>query len=436
MNNKRWLLLALLIFLGLTQPALGEETARPNKVNVTKVRMAAGYAIRVGKTKQLNAKILPAKATDKRITWSSNNSDIASVSDSGLLTCHKVGKAVVTATAHNGKRARTTIKVTPIPATGVSVEEKRVSIPVGTKHEIKAFVLPDNATNQKLTYMSSNKRIATVSKQGIVTAKRTGKLTILIRTHNKKRIKLLVTVTKALPVPVAEVALDRNSLSLTVGDTHTLAASVSPSDAADKALTWSTENASIATVSNGIVTAKSAGETVIAATAPSGAKATCHVSVTKAVTLETLSSPVKRDGSCALAQEFKGNDHKGIDIFSYNSVAVDILAAESGKVESIYDKCAHNSASSSCSCNGRYGNRIKIQHSSGLCTMYSHLAPGTIKVKVGDTVNRGQVIAKMGATGNASAVHLHFEVNPSGDNKTYVNPRLYINYPALRTAIK
>lgn len=80
-----------------------------------------------------------------------------------------------------------------------------------------------------------------------------------------------------------------------------------------------------------------------------------------------------------------------------------------------------------------WGNHVKIEHKNGYCTMYAHLAYGTIKVKVGDRVKQGQVLGYMGSTGPSTAGHLHFEVyNKSG---VRIDPAPYLNadLPGMNT---
>ncbi len=101
-----------------------------------------------------------------------------------------------------------------------------------------------------------------------------------------------------------------------------------------------------------------------------------------------------------------GRFHKGIDIArpsNYN-----ILAADNGKVVS-------------ASYQGGYGNLVRINHNNGMETLYAHLA--SIDVKVGQTVTKGQKIGVMGATGNSTGIHLHFEVYENGQLK---NPMHYL----------
>lgn len=123
--------------------------------------------------------------------------------------------------------------------------------------------------------------------------------------------------------------------------------------------------------------------------------------------------------------------HSGVDIAGgAGNGIVNIIAAKDGVVVYPTSKSPTNcpSSTSLSSCGGGYGNYVILQHSDGNYTLYAHLDAGSIKVTAGDSVEQGQVIAKMGSSGNSTGTHLHFEVregqNSSGatvDGLTYVS---------------
>lgn len=114
------------------------------------------------------------------------------------------------------------------------------------------------------------------------------------------------------------------------------------------------------------------------------------------------------------------SNHKGIDIAASNGSP--ILAAEAGQVIKIVNSCTHNYGKSrSCGCGGGYGNYVMINHGGGLVTIYGHCS--SINVSNGQTVVRGQQIAKVGSTGASTGFHLHFGTARNG---TYVDPMQYL----------
>ena len=169
--------------------------------------------------------------------------------------------------------------------TGVSLDKNRLTLDVGGTATLAATVEPDEASIKNVTWSSDNESVATVDTSGTVTAHSTGNATITATAADGsgEKATCTVTVNAAATVHVTGVSLDKTSLELTEGDTETLTATVEPSDATNKNVTWSTSDASIATVTDGVVTAVAPGTATITVTTENGNKtATCAVTVTAA----------------------------------------------------------------------------------------------------------------------------------------------------------
>ena len=127
-------------------------------------------------------------------------------------------------------------------------------------------------------------------------------------------------------------------------------------------------------------------------------------------------------------ESFRRSTHKGLDIGSSNGAGSDyVIAAQSGTV--IYptssDRTDYGTGYyGNYSDGGGYGNYVAIQHSDGTVVYYGHLYANSITVTAGDTVERGQVIGKIGSSGSSTGPHLHFEVRVNGEK---VNPLNYIS---------
>lgn len=122
----------------------------------------------------------------------------------------------------------------------------------------------------------------------------------------------------------------------------------------------------------------------------------------------------------AITQYFKKGVHNGIDLgwnSNYGGMEQPIYAAESGEVVSV--RSNYNTTDTS---GGSYGNYIKLRHENGFSTLYAHMKYGSVNLKVGDRVNKGDQIGIMGRTGHATGNHLHYEVMINNEK---VNPEEY-----------
>ena len=230
--------------------------------------------MKVGDTETLTVTVAPSNATDKEVFWTSSNSDVVDVDTEGLITAKGVGKATITAEV-GGVKAKCSVEVTPsyIEVSSLKLDKSEVSLRVAETVTLKATVNPDDATDKTVTWSSSDETIAIVS-NGVVIAKKIGK-TVVIAQAGNKTATCQVTV---LATEVTSVTLDKTTASLRAGETITLTATVNPSDATDKTVTWSSSDQTVATVSNGVVTAKKVGTATI--TAKAGSKtATCKITV-------------------------------------------------------------------------------------------------------------------------------------------------------------
>ena len=233
---------------------------------------------------QLTATITPENASNKNIIWSSSDSAIATVAD-GKVTAVKAGTVTVTATSEDGGKTAScniTISEKVYPVTGISLDKKTAEMVEGDELQLTATITPENASNKNIIWSSSHNTIASVS-DGKVTAKRAGTATITAKTEDGDKTATCKITVKSKTVSVTGVSLDRTTAELIEGESLTLTATVTPSNATNKKIIWRSSNASIATVSNGTVTAVKAGTATITATSEDGGKtATCNITVLSA----------------------------------------------------------------------------------------------------------------------------------------------------------
>ena len=186
--------------------------------------------------------------------------------------------------------------------TDVSLSPSTLTLNVGVEATLTPTITPDNATDKSVTWESSAPGVATVDTNGKVTAVAEGTATIIVTTTDGNfEDTCTVTVTQPAETPVASVTLDKTSLTLDVGGSFTLTATVKPDDATNKAVTWSTSNKNVATVDqNGNVKAVGAGTATITVTTADGGKtATCTVTVNGPVLPPQPSDPAPSQPTAA-----------------------------------------------------------------------------------------------------------------------------------------
>lgn len=262
-------------------------------VDITSVGLPTDIVLEKGETQQLNIEYgtddkaeqekIAEAASKLNLTWSSSDEEVATVDETGLVTAVGAGEADITVSVADANISSTThIKVVILP-TGVEAPETlSLELNGEATKALGAKMTPEDATDVKLAYLSSDESVATVDESGNVTAVGVGECTItttivadttataedagvdsemLVVPENAKA-ETKVTVGKA----IESITLDSNEGVLTVGNTHTIKATVFPEDATDKAVTWKSSDESIATVdAEGNVTAKGTGNVTIMA---------------------------------------------------------------------------------------------------------------------------------------------------------------------------
>ena len=254
------------------------------KQHVTGLDLSAStLTINLGQTVTMTATVLPSDASDKSVTWTSSNSDIVSVTQNGSVTANAMGEAEITATSNDGgfsKTCKVTVVEPLVPATSLTLTPKTMSLNIGENGSLELQILP-NDCNEILEWKSSDPSVATVN-NGDIKALAAGTTTITVRGINTSAS---ATVTVIDPYAVTGVTLDRTTLSLEMGETATLLATVLPEDARDKTVTWSSGNTAVATVDQqGKITTVSPGTAQITVTTKDGSfSASCALTVVERI---------------------------------------------------------------------------------------------------------------------------------------------------------
>lgn len=235
-----------------TTKTVGEKLTPTVKLTATKLALKTKQSVTVRATGLAKG--------DYVKSWTSSKKSVATVDKNGKITAtSKEGNAVITVTLASGKTAKVTVTVKMIRTTKLTKVPKTLSLTTGKKYTLKPVVTPSNS-QEKITYKSSNTKIATVSSTGVITAKKVGKVTITVQS-GKQKATVTLTVKKAPALKAIKNVPPKKTI--TKGKTYTLKPQLYPSGAIAK-ITYTTSNKSIATVdSKGKITAKKKGTAVI-----------------------------------------------------------------------------------------------------------------------------------------------------------------------------
>lgn len=236
---------------------------------VTEVTMNTNaMSVRKGTIFWLNATAGPESALNKTIIWTSSDTSIATVDQTGMVTTLAPGKVIITATSQDsGVTDKCEVEVTE-PVTGISLNFTEATIYSGEKIVIIPTVTPVDADNKKVTYVSSDTSVAAVDEKGIVTGLSGGTAIILVTTEERGLVaSCKITVYQF----VTNVTIEESFKYVNYGVSRKLNAKVTPETATNRGVTWSSSNTNILTVdAKGKITAVGYGTAEITATASDG----------------------------------------------------------------------------------------------------------------------------------------------------------------------
>lgn len=212
-----------------------------------------------------------AKAAEKlTIEWTSSDESVATVDATGMVVAVSAGEADITASVTDSEMSAVCKVTVKVAAKDITVPDNLdVKLNDGNETTVEATVSPADATDVKVSYASTDEAVATVDKDGRVQVLQPGECDITTTLmQDGEKVTEKTTHVKAF-YEVESITLDSNEGKLTVGNSHTIKATVAPEEvAAETTIEWSSSNEKVATVDeNGKVTAIAAGEATITATA-------------------------------------------------------------------------------------------------------------------------------------------------------------------------
>ena len=253
----------------------------PDAAEITALAITGEAVMQRGEVQQLALEWEPEDAADAaRITWESSNPAVARVTD-GFVQALAGGTAVITASARNGVKATLTLEV-QVAVQRLEMRTGETTAARGLTLQAECGVFPASATNQTLSWSSSDEQVAVVDGNGLITMLAQGDAVITATSHNALTAQLQVHVYHA----VERVVPDSDTLTLrALGEASSAkpVVTIEPEDATNKALTWTSLAPDVATVDQGVITAVGLGEAdiVVASADPLAASAAIHVTVEK-----------------------------------------------------------------------------------------------------------------------------------------------------------
>lgn len=236
--------------------------------------------IRTRRSVKLHAELSPEHPSSRKVTWTSSNPSVAKVSAKGKVTGLKGGTTIITCTtAVGGHKASCVVTVEQL-VSYIKLSEDSCYVGLGRTHVLKATLDSNDISNKAVKWVSTNKKIATIDKNGTITGKNLGKCTIICKAMDGSKAKAKCTV--QVVRQAKNLTLDRTTIRILEGKTTRIRAKITPANAGVKTVDWSSSDENIATVdTNGNIYAVAEGVCKVCATTKddSNKKAYCYVYV-------------------------------------------------------------------------------------------------------------------------------------------------------------
>lgn len=266
-----------------------QEAAKGVQLNFTEKTIYAGN------TFKLRATLIPDGVTNTKVTWTTTNEKIATVSAAGTVKGIKPGTVIITCTTEEGGyEARCIVTVKQLVTT-IKLNYTSYYLAYGKSLKLKATVKSTAATNPKVKWTSTNPGIVYVNQKGTITGRRYGKATITVEAQDGSGVtaKCRVEVVR----PVTSIKLNKIVMTTVVGRVSKITATISPKNATYRSVTWSSSDSSVAKITQGgtLIALKAGTTTIKAAAKDSGGakRAYCYVTVKDPVSATGVSVMTK-----------------------------------------------------------------------------------------------------------------------------------------------
>lgn len=319
-------------YLGTNDQTTGDtKPATGIRLDKTTVNLSVGQSV------TLKASIEPENATNQYLRWTNSRPNVAKIDKTtGKVTALQSGKTTITVYTHNNKKAECIVIVSESNY-HISETELTFDLSEGAEQSKTLTVYEGNTPVSGVTWSSDNETIVTVTKKedgsGTVTPIGVGTTQIKAVLSDKTELSCLVTVTAS----VTDISLNKSVLNLRINQTEKLTATITPENAVDQTITWSSSNPKVASVDNvGNVTALTLGTTVITVTTSNKRTAECSVTVSNyEISQSELTFQLGKGNPKTAVLSVKSDDTLVKDVIwsSDNEVVATVAKKEDGSAE-------------------------------------------------------------------------------------------------------
>lgn len=291
--------------------------------------------IYVGESEKIDVIITPEDIDTLDITWKSSDSDIVSVTNDGIVKANNVGSAIITAKSIDDTSDSCIIHVEK-KKNAIEFSNSNKDIIVGSKERLRVIINDDKLKNKTIKWSSNNEKIIKINDYGEIEAIKEGS-TIITATIDNESASCNIKVLPLPKVSVSSIKLDKNDLLLIKGSKERLYTTISPADATEKKITWTSSNPSVVSIEDGEIVAKSPGEAIIKVVTVDGQKqAECKVKVVDIKTFnqqnDAISDYIKNTSNvrntytnnncnktrCDIPKEYKTSITGEVNIYLFN----------------------------------------------------------------------------------------------------------------------
>ena len=235
----------------------GQEEAAANTVSSVEI-IYSSSEIKVGESTALSGSVYPSDAEHQKISWTSDNTAVASVDKDGKVSAVGAGTVVITAKTANGASGSFELTVSKIAAERIIVSRQSLELKVGDVEQLTSLIEPENVTDKTVTWSSSDEAVAGVDESGLVTAKNVGEVTITATGADGVAGLCKVTVAE---IPAEKIEIEGSiPKNMELGEIYQISARVYPQNATDKEIKVTSDNDKILSVNkDGRLEAKAKG---------------------------------------------------------------------------------------------------------------------------------------------------------------------------------